>query len=42
MDAKNKITEEMVSLFCVCFDFMYSGEYNVSDVTLSVYPHQAG
>ena len=25
-----------------CFDdIMYSGEYNVSDVTLSVYPHRA-
>jgi hypothetical protein len=24
---------------CVCFDVMYSGEYNVLDVTLSVYPH---
>jgi hypothetical protein len=23
-------------IFCVCFDVMYSGEYNVSDVTLSV------
>jgi hypothetical protein len=29
-------------IFCVCFDVMYSGEYNVSDVTLSVYPHRAG
>ena len=27
--------------FCVCFDVMYSGEYNVSGVTLSVYPHRA-
>ena len=26
----------------VCFDVMYSGEYNVFDVTLSVYPHRAG
>ena len=24
-------------IFCVCFDVMYSGEYNVSDVTVSVY-----
>jgi hypothetical protein len=24
--------------FCVCFDVMYSGEYNVFYVTLSVYP----
>jgi hypothetical protein len=29
-------------IFCVCFDVMYSGEYNVFDVTLSVYPHRAG
>jgi hypothetical protein len=27
-------------IFCVCFDVMYSGEYNVFDVTLSVYPHR--
>ena len=26
-------------IFCV--GVMYSGEYDVSDVTLSVYPHQA-
>ena len=24
-------------IFCVCFDVMYLGEYNVFDVTLSVY-----
>ena len=29
-------------IFCVCFDVMYSGEYNVFDVTLSVYPHWSG
>ena len=23
-------------LFCVCFDVMYSGEYNVFDVTLTL------
>jgi hypothetical protein len=28
--------------FCVCFDVMYSGEYNVFDVTLRVYPHRVG
>jgi hypothetical protein len=27
-------------IFCVCFDVMYSGEYNVFDVTLSVCPHR--
>ena len=27
---------------CVCvFDVMYPGEYDVSDVTLSVHPHPA-
>jgi hypothetical protein len=25
----------------VCVGVMYSGEYNVSDATLSVYPHRA-
>jgi hypothetical protein len=30
-------------IFFVCvFYVMYSGEYNVFDVTLSVYPHRAG
>ena len=28
-------------LFCMCVDVMYSGEYDVCDVTLSVYPHRA-
>jgi hypothetical protein len=27
-------------IFCVCFDVIYSGENNVFDVTLSVYPQQ--
>jgi hypothetical protein len=27
--------------FFVCVSVMYSGEYDVSGVTLSVYPHQA-
>jgi hypothetical protein len=27
----------MIMIFFVCFDVMYSGEYNVFDVTLSVY-----
>jgi hypothetical protein len=26
----------------MCFDVIYSGEYNVFDVTLSAYPHRAG
>jgi hypothetical protein len=29
------------NIFCVYFDVMYSGEYNVSDVTLSLYSHRA-
>ena len=28
----------IIIFLCVCFDVTYSGEYNVSDVTLSVYP----
>jgi hypothetical protein len=28
--------------YFVCFGLRYSGEYNVFDVTLSVYPHRAG
>ena len=28
-------------IFFVCSAVMYSGEYNVFDITLSVYPHQA-
>jgi hypothetical protein len=33
----------MIMIFFVCiFDVMYSGEYNVFDVTLSVNPHRAG
>ena len=40
---KVRIYNTMISdIFCVCFDVMYSGEYNVFDVTLSVYPHRAG
>ena len=27
--------------FCVCVGVMYSGEYDVCDATLSVYPHWA-
>ena len=37
---------EKNGFFCVCFDVMYSSEYNVFDVTLlvsiSVYPPRAG
>ena len=29
-------------IFSVCFDVMYSCEYNVFDVTVGVYPHRAG
>jgi hypothetical protein len=29
-----------MSIFCVCVGVMYSGEYDVCDVTLSVHPHQ--
>jgi hypothetical protein len=34
----------MIIFVCVCFDVMCSGEYNVFDVTLSVYiyPHREG
>jgi hypothetical protein len=40
---KVRIYNTMISdIFCVCFDVMYSGEYNVFDVTLRVYPHRAG
>jgi hypothetical protein len=28
-------------IFVCVLSVMYSGEYNVSDVTLSVYPHRA-
>ena len=28
-------------IFFLCFGVTYSGEYNVFDVTLSVYPHRA-
>jgi hypothetical protein len=27
---------------CVCVGAMYSGKYDVCDVTLSVHPHRAG
>jgi hypothetical protein len=27
-------------ILCVCVDVMYSGEYDVCDVTLSVHPHR--
>jgi hypothetical protein len=30
-----------VYILCVCVCAMYSGEYDVCDVTLSVYPHRA-
>jgi hypothetical protein len=33
--------QRQIILFCVHFDVMYSGEYNVCDVTLIVYPHPA-
>jgi hypothetical protein len=36
----NNKTADRLSI-CVCFGVMYSGEYNVLDVTLSVYPHRA-
>jgi hypothetical protein len=26
-----------ILIFCVCFDVMYSGDYNGSDAALSVY-----
>ena len=39
-DTKLDIT--ILWYFCVYFDVMYSGEYHVFDVTLSVYPHRAG
>ena len=32
------LTTDSIYIFCVCFDVMYSSEYNVFDVTLSVYP----
>jgi hypothetical protein len=31
----------LVKLLFVCVDVMYSGEYDVCDVTLSVHPHLA-
>ena len=40
---KVRIYNTVISdIFCVCFDVMYSGEYNVFNVTLGVYPHRAG
>jgi hypothetical protein len=36
------LTENLNCDIFVCFDVMYSGEYNVFDVTLSVNPHRAG
>jgi hypothetical protein len=38
----SRIFNNLNAYFCVCFDVMYSDEYNVFDVTLSVYPHRAG
>jgi hypothetical protein len=36
-----RIYSTMISdIFRVCFDVMYSGEYNVFNVTLRVYPHR--
>ena len=40
---KVRIYNTVISdIFSVCFDVMYSCEYNVFDVTLGVYPHRAG
>ena len=42
LSKRQKIVNLEYGIFCECFDVMYSGEYNVSDVILSVYPHRAG
>ena len=38
---KKSDTREIILLFFFCVGVVYSGEYNVCDVTLSVYPHRA-
>jgi hypothetical protein len=36
LSKRQKIVNLEYDIFCECFDVMYSGEYNVSDVILSV------
>jgi hypothetical protein len=39
----SELVDTYIKLFvCVCVGVMYSGEYDVFDVTLSVHPHRAG